>query len=424
MTRVAITGIGAVTPLGNSFYESWSAAKAGKTGLGPVTRFQAAGFPWKIAGELKGFDATAFLNRKETLRLDPFAQYAVAASVMAAEDAGLIRVPEAGSRQYPITYPTRDYLSSGGVLIGSSRGGVSTLEEALTVSRHAVPGPRLRRLSPYLMPSTTISMAATYSAMKLGIKGHCLGISNACASGTNAIGEAFRLIKSGYKGPVLAGGADAPVCRLCLEGYGSSGALSEAAGIYASRPFDGSRDGFVLSEGACVMVLENLDEALKRGAAIYGEIAGYGSTNDAFHQTRPDRAGEVRAMKDAIKEAGLDREEIDCISAHGTSTPLGDRVESEAIEAVFGARGLTVPISAVKSMTGHMLAASGALEAAFLAMSIREGVIPPTINLTEKDKDCRINVVTELLRASPRAALSSSFGFGGVNAVLVIKGSY
>jgi 3-oxoacyl-[acyl-carrier-protein] synthase II len=273
------------------------------------------------------------------------------------------------------------------------------------------------------MPSTTISMASSYIAQKLGIKGYCLGISNACASGTNAIGEAYRLIRSGYHGPVFCGGAEAPVCRICIEGYGESGALSQVNDSSASKPFDMTRDGFVLSEGACILVLENYKDALKRGARIYGEIIGYGNTTDAFHQTIPAQEGEAMAIKMAINEAGLKPEDIDFINAHGTSTPLGDKIETNAIKLSFGKRAYQIPITSIKSLTGHMLAASGSLEAAFTLMSIDEGIIPPTINLKVRDPECDLDYATELRRAQIEYAISHSFGFGGVNAVLVMRKS-
>jgi 3-oxoacyl-[acyl-carrier-protein] synthase II len=403
MKRVAITGIGAVTPLGNTFYDSWEAAKCGLSGIGPVTCSETEDLPWKAAGEVKGFVPDAYLSVRELRRLDLFGVYAVAAAVMAAHDAGLA--------QYS------DYLASGGVIIGSSRGGISTLEKAFACDTK---DNKKNRLTPYLMPATTVSTASSYVAQKLGIKGHCLGISNACASGASAIGEAYRAIRGGYAGPVIAGGSEAPLCRSCFNGYGVAGALSKTAGPSASRPFSRTRDGFVLAEGACVMVLEEMERALKREAVVIGEIRGYAGSCDAFHQTRPEADGEKRAMLAAIQDAGLTPGDIDYISAHATSTPLGDKVETEALKRVLGKRTDTVPVSAVKSMTGHMLAASGALEAAFAAMSVKEGVIPPTINLGERDKECGLNVVTRLTKMEIKYALSGSYGFGGVNAVLVL----
>ena len=439
MNKVVVTGIGAVSPLGDSFYESWEAAKAGLSGIIPITRFDVSDAKWKVAGELKGFDAGKYLSKKEINRLDPFVHYAVAAAVMAAGDAGLIKQKyEVGSKQTNPPSPPfakgekeriinsslftlHPLLSSAGVIIGSSRGGISTIEKELQkiysphITRH------IPRTSAYLMPSTTISMASSYVAQKLGMKGHCLGVSNACASGTSAIGEAYRLIRSGYNGPVLCGGAEAPICRICFEGYGSSGALSNLNDYSASRPFDRTRDGFVLSEGACIFVLEDYASALKRGARIYGEVKGYGNTADAFHQTIPDPEGEARAIKAAIDEAGLRPEDIDFINAHGTSTILGDKAETEAIKLLFGKKAYHIPVTSIKSLTGHMLAASGPLEAAFTLMSMNEGIIPPTINLKERDPECDLDYVTQLRKAEIKFAISNSFGFGGVNAVLVFR---
>ena len=405
MRKVVVTGIGAVSSLGNSFHESWTSFKKGLSGIAPLTRFNVPPMKWKMSGELKGFDAGLYLSEKEMTHLDPFVQYAVAASFMAAEDAQLMQKS----------------LASGGVIIGSSRGGITTIERELEkiyasrITHHA------SRLSPYLMPSTSINMASSYVAQKLGIRGYCLGISNACSSGANAIGEAYRLIKSGYDGPVFAGGTEAPICRLCVEGYGVSGALSKINDASASRPFDKTRDGFVLAEGACVLVLEDYETALKRGAKIYGEIIGYGNTTDAFHQTRPSAEGEARAIRSAMEEGGLLPEDVDYINAHGTSTPLGDKAETEAIKLALGKRAYEIPISSVKSMTGHMLAASGAFEAAVTLMSIYEGIIPATINLKTKDPECDLNYITETRKAEIKTAISNSFGFGGVNAVLAFK---
>jgi len=413
MIRVVITGVGAVTPLGNTFQDSWNAVKAGVSGVREVTKVSGSKMKWNSAGELKQFSADAYLEQKELRRLDPFVHYAVSAAAMSAEDAGLIK---ANDRPCP-----DGYLTSGGVIFGSSRGGISTIEKALMNMRNNDLNAQGYRLSSYLMPATTISMAASSVAQKLGINGHCLGLSNACASGSNAIGEAYRLLKAGFQGPVIAGGTDAPICNLCMEGYGRSGALSKAGPHCASRPFDRQRDGFVLSEGACALVLENLGSALKRDAKIYGEVIGYSNTVDASHQTRPDIRGEIRAMRSALDDAGVTQEGIDYISAHGTSTQIGDYVESEAILAAFGEKAPDIPVSAVKSMTGHMLGASGAFEAACTAMSLLEGVVPPTINIRERDSRCGINLITERSNLPIKTALSSSFGFGGMNAVLVLR---
>ena len=292
-------------------------------------------------------------------------------------------------------------LRGAGIILGSSRGGVSSLERAVR-----------ERPGAYLMSGSTVSMAASHAAMRLGIRGPILGLSNACASGSNAVGEALRLIRYGGASVVLAGGAEAPLCRLCLDGYGVSGALSSCG---VSRPFDRRRDGFVLSEGAAVLVLEELGSARERGARIYGEVLGYGNTSDARHCTVPDQAGQERAMREALAEAGLGPGDIDYVSAHATSTVLGDRTEARAIGSVFGPAG--VAVSAVKSMTGHLLGASGALEAAFALMSITEGVIAPTVNLEDPEEGLRL--VLRERKAEIGSVLSNSFGFGGVNSVLV-----
>ncbi len=405
MRRVVITGIGAVTPLANNFFDSWSLVKKGISGISRISKFDTTALSWTMAGEVKGFNPELYLSKKEILKLDPFLHYAVAAAKMAAEDAGLMSQGSEKNKQ-------------AGVIIGSSRGGITTIEKEFPKLYSSYPSPIAYRLSPYLMPSTTISMAASCVAQKLGIKGHCLGISNACASGTNAIGEAYRLIKHGYADIVIAGGAEAPICRFCVEGYGISGALSKTDNPFASRPFDTKRDGFVLAEGACILILEEYASAIKRNAEIYGEIIGYSSTTDAYHITRPDIEGEIRAIHSSLEDAGVSHEDVDYINVHGTSTPIGDRVEAKAIKLLFGQK---IPVSSIKSMTGHMLAASGAFETACTAVSIKEGIMPPTINVTEKDPECDINVIIEKREADIKIAITNSFGFGGVNAVIVLK---
>ncbi|MBI4684637.1 MAG: beta-ketoacyl-[acyl-carrier-protein] synthase II [Nitrospirae bacterium] len=425
MKRVVVTGIGAVTPLGSSFAASWKAAKSGISGIGRIQRFDASGLKWKVAGELKDFDAGLYLAQNEIMHLDRFVHYAVGASLKAVEDAGLIQ----DSADSDSKLETRNSkLDNAGVIIGSSRGGIGTIEQAIVKRQNTeseIPKYKSQtlgfKLSPYLMPSTSINMAASHVARKLGIQGYCLGISNACSSGANAIGEAYRTIKSGYADIIIAGGSEAPICRLCIEGYGATGVLSRGTDSNSSRPFDRERDGFVLAEGASVLVLEDYEAALKRGARIYGEIIGYGNTMDAFHQTRPSPEGEARAITMALNEAGLSPRDIDYISAHGTSTPIGDKAETEAIKLALGRRAYEIPVSSVKSMTGHMLSASGAFEAAIALMGIAEGVITPTINLENNDPECDLNYVTETKNTEMRVAVSNSFGFGGVNVILVFR---
>jgi 3-oxoacyl-[acyl-carrier-protein] synthase II len=420
MRRVVVTGVGSVTPLGGSFAEAWKLVKRGVSGISSVTKFDGAGLPWRTAGEVKDFRAEELFISRDARGMDLFALFAAAASIMAAEDAGLIQrhLPDrASSHDEQIFSP---YLREAGLIIGSSRGGISSLEKEMVRVLCGGNTGRSPRMSPFLMPGSTVSAAATFSAQVLGSRGICLGLSNACASGTNAIGEAFRMVRDGYADMILAGGAEAPLCRTCLLAYGSAGALSRAPGPTASRPFDKARDGFVLAEGAAILVLEELEAANRRRARIYGEIIGYGLAGDAVHMTRPSVDGESRAMEAALRDAGSAIEDVDYVSAHGTSTVLGDVAEAEAIRRVFHRR-TPVPVSALKSMTGHMLAASGAFEAACALMSLKEGVIPPTINVVDPDPRCGINLVTEETKGALNIAVSNSFGFGGINAVLVLR---
>lgn len=408
MKRVVITGIGSLTPLSDSFPGAWEAACRGASGVRALTKFDASGLPWSTAGEIRSLPARSVLDGRESRRYDPFVHYAVTAAMEALAAAGFV----AGT-------PLPQYS---GVIIGSGRGGISLLEQAWSaLSSENRPHPGRRRISPSLMPATTISMAASAVMQKSGARGFCLGISNACASGSIAIGEAFRMISAGFPGPVVAGGSDAPVCRICVEGYGVSGALSKSAASCASRPFDRNRDGFVLAEGACVLILEDLAAARRRNAPVLAEIAGYANISDAGHQTQPSREGEERAIRRALASAGVAPSDIGLVFAHGTSTRVGDRTEAEALRSVFGERADAVPVTAVKSMTGHMLAGSSAFEVGCAAMSLHQGVIPPTINVQEQDPDCRIQLVRERRQTETEAALVNSFGFGGVNAALVLR---
>ncbi len=403
MNRVVITGIGAVTPLGNSFSQSWNSLIQGNTGIVSISIENLCG-KTTIAGTVKDFKAEKFLNPKELKRLDPFVIYALASAQMALNDSGLTAI----------------HGDKCSVIVGSSRGGITSLQRAMNKLSHSRNTSK-RIISPYLMPASTISMAASYISQTFGMKGHTLGISNACAAGTNAIGEAYRLIKHGYSNMALAGGAEAPVCELCILGYNSAGALSKLKTPNASKPFDTDRDGFVLSEGACLVVLEELTAARKRGAVAYAEIIGYGNSSDAFDQVKPDPVGEAKAIEFALKEADLSPKDISHINAHATSTILGDRNEAAAFGIIFGDRLKDIPLSANKSMTGHMLAASGAFETAAAAMTVNKGIIPPTINTKKTDPGLGINLITELSKTKIETAISCSYGFGGVNAVLVLK---
>ena len=418
MKRVVITGIGVVTPLGNTIRTTWENLTKGLSGITPITKFnpRSAAFPSKIAGELKSFSTEDYIPPKDVLRLDPFIYYAAAAAIMAAEDAGLIKQT---SDLKLITLNSELFnLFNSAIVIGSSRGGIMSMEKAM--EKYILDS---KPFSAFLMSSTTINMASSYVSMRLGIKGPVLGMSTACASGTNAIGEAFRLIQYGEIDMALTGGSEAPICKLTVGSYGAAGALSKRnhEPQKASRPFDKDRDGFVIAEGAGILVLEELRHALKRGARIYAELFGYGTSSDAFHQTKPDSSGQAIAINKALKDAGVSVGEVDYINAHATSTILGDKAETEAIRKVFGKYADKIAVSSTKSMLGHMLGASGAVEAAITALSISKGVIIPTINLETPGHDCKLNHVTTLLHKEIKIAISNSFGFGGVNAVLALK---
>ena len=422
MRRVVITGIGAVTPLGNNVETTWKNLLKGRSGIGCITRFDASGLSGRIAGELKDFCPEDYLPPKDILRLDPFIHYAAAAATMALEDARLISQQSnpplppftkggRGGINHFSLFTFHSALASAGVIIGSSRGGISTLEKSLV------------RFSPYLMPSTAISMASSYISMRFGIKGTAIGISTSCASGANAVGEALKMIQRGDIDLAISGGTEAPICRLTAGGYAAAGALSKrnSEPSKASRPFDKDRDGFVIAEGAGVLILEELNNALKRKAKIYAEIAGYGTSSDAFHLTKPDSRGEALAISRALSDAKVSTGDVGYINAHATSTILGDKAEIQAIKKVFGREAYNIPITACKSMLGHMLGGAGAVEAVISALSISRGVITPTINLVNPDIDRKINYIRDTEKRDINIAISNSFGFGGVNAVLVLK---
>jgi 3-oxoacyl-[acyl-carrier-protein] synthase II len=404
MKRVVITGIGAITPLAATFLDSWLLLKKGVSGVrmlslprGNTDRNYGR---WKAAGQVRGLDISPVFTKKEQNFIDPFVLYAVVAAMEAAENAGVLNSSKCSE-------------NPGAIIVGSSRGGITTLEkEVLKISGRYRP-------SAYLMPTTTISAAAAYIVAKLKITAAALGISNACASGASAIGEAFRMIQSGNYSMILAGGSEAPVCSICIEGYGSARALSESPHNIASRPFDMERDGFVLAEGACMLLMEEMGSALRRNAKIIAEIVGYGNVCNAFHPTLPSEKGAAMAIKAVLADAKISPDDVGYINAHGTSTVAGDRAEASAIKKIFGAR--QIPVSSVKSMTGHMLGASGAFEVACTAMSLNESFITPTINTRSIDPECAVNVITEGMYCPVDLALSNSFGFGGINAVLALR---
>ena len=414
---VVITGLGGLTPLGNSIERTWDSLLKSTSGIGQVTRFDASALSCRIAGELKGFDPLGYMTAKEARRADPFIQYALAAATMAIKDAGLAIAPhEACPRN-----SRRESLRTG-VLVGSGRGGVMTSER--NFAAFMAKGPRA--ISPFYTPMSLVNMASGYIAMKLGAKGPCLDVSTACATGTHALGEAMKIIQRGHADVMIAGGAEAALTPLIFAGFCQARALSlrNEEPEKASRPFDRDRDGFVLAEGAGVLVLEELDHARHRGAKIYAELSGYGLSSDAYHYMRPDPEadGPARAMALAIEDAGLMPEDIDYINAHGTSTVSNDRIETLAIKKTFQKHAYSLAVSSSKSMLGHMLGASGAIETAVTALALSHGTIPPTINYGALDPDCDLDYVPNRARKKDlHAALSNSLGFGGINASVVLK---
>ncbi|MEK6654657.1 MAG: beta-ketoacyl-ACP synthase II [Thermodesulfobacteriota bacterium] len=406
--RVVITGMGAVTPLGNTVAETWEGICRGKSGIGRITRFDCTAFETKIAGELKGFDPLQYVNRKEQRRLDDFIIYALASAEMAMADAGLVIGAGEAERA--------------GVIIGSAIGGIATIEK----EKEAVLLGGPRKMSPFTIPAALANLAAGHVSIRFGAKGPINCSVTACASGTCAIGDAARIIAGGYADVMIAGGVDAAVTPLCVAGFNAMQAIStrNEEPEKASRPFDRDRDGFVISEGCGLVVLEALPRALEKGARIYGELAGYGSTSDAFHMAAPPpgHEGAARCMRAALHDAGMDASGIDYINAHGTSTALNDAYETEAIKAVFGEYARRLAVSSTKSMTGHLLGATGGLEAILALKAIGEGILPPTINLDHPDPACDLDYVPHQARKMEiRAAMSNTFGFGGVNAVLIFR---
>jgi len=405
--RVVVTGLGAVTPIGNSASEFWTNALAGKSGANPITRFDASGHDVKFAAELKNFDPTAFGEKKEMKKMDRFTQYGIAAAQMAVQDSGL-DVAAIGRRV--------------GVVIGSGIGGIETLENQHTVLMEK----GATRISPFFIPMMIINMLTGLVSMRFGAKGPTNSTVTACASGANAIGDAFRIIQFGDADVMITGGAEAPVSPISVGGFASMRALStrNEDPQRASRPFDADRDGFVIGEGAGIILLEEREHALARGAKIYCEMAGYGYTADAYHMTAPDPEGQgaVRSMEGALRDAGVEPSDVDYINAHGTSTPLNDRFETMAIKKVFGDHASRTAISSTKSMTGHLLGAAGGIEFVILALAHHEGKIPPTINYETPDPECDLDYVPNAPRElDVEVAISNSFGFGGHNVTLATK---
>jgi 3-oxoacyl-[acyl-carrier-protein] synthase II len=405
---VVVTGVGLISPVGVGTEPNWEALTAGRSGIATITHFDPAPFSTRIAGEVKGFDPLQFFDRKDVKKMDVFIQFAVAAAQFAVADARLA-----------ITPANADQV---GVFIASGIGGFSTIEREHQALLSGGP----RRISPFFIPASIINLAAGQVSIRLGARGPNLATCTACTASAHAVGEASEIIRRGDADVMIAGGSEASITPLGVGGFAAMRALSTRNDDppRASRPFDKDRDGFVIGEGAGILVLEALEAALGRGAAIYAEIAGYGLTSDAFHLTGqpPDGHGAVRSMQMALRKAGVRPADIDYINAHGTSTPINDPTETLAVKAVFGDHARTLVMSSTKSMTGHLLGAAGGLEAGITALAIRHQVAPPTINLDEPDPACDLDYAANAKRAMTiRCALSNSFGFGGTNGTLVLK---
>jgi len=406
--RAVITGMGVISPIGNTLEEFWNHLVEGQSGIDLVTRFDVSEMPTKVAAEVKNFEPTDWLDKKESRRMDRFVQLAVAAAKMAIKDANL-------------DIETMD-KERAGVVIGSGVGGVTTFEEQKEILMAKGPG----RISPFFVPMLISNMAAGHLSIAFGLQGASSTVVTACASATNAIGEALRLIEHGEADIVLCGGTEAPLTPLAFAGFCAMKAMSteKENPKEACRPFDSRRSGFVMGEGAGILVLESVEHAKARNARIYAELAGYGSTSDAHHITTPvpGGAGAARSMRKAIEDAGLKPENVDYINAHGTGTGANDSTETIAIKAVFGPVAYQVPISSTKSMTGHLLGAAGGVEAIVCALAIQNGVIPPTMNYGEPDPECDLDYVPNQARKKEvKVALSNTFGFGGHNATIVLK---
>ncbi len=406
--RVVVTGMGLVTPIGIGVEENWKALMEGRSGIGPVTRFDVSDFPTRIAAEVRGFNPEDFIEKKEIKKMDLFIQYAMAAAKMAMEDSGL-----------PITPENEDRV---GVIVGVGIGGLSSIEEYHKLFLES----RLKRVSPFFIPKLIANLAPGQIAIHYGAKGINYTPTSACSSGGHAVGEAFRLIRMGEQDAIISGGAEAALTPLGLGGFIAMKALStrNEEPERASRPFDRQRDGFVMGEGAGILILEELGHALRRGAHIYAEVIGYGANGDAYHMTAPSPQGEgaARCMQMALKDAGLSPHEVDYINAHGTSTPYNDVTETQAIKRVFGEHAARLTVSSTKSMTGHLLGAAGGVEAIYTVLALERGMIPPTINYEELDPECDLDYVPNVARPAPiQVAASNSFGFGGTNTCLIFR---
>jgi len=409
MRRVVITGIGAVSPLGIGNAANWDALVKGQSGIDLITRFDASDLPVKVAGEVKGFNAEDFIDKKEIKKMDLFIQYAMAAAHYAMEDSGLVINDENAERV--------------GVLVGAGLGGLPTIEKYHDVLNES----GYRKITPFFIPMLIINLAPGHISIKYGAKGPNISSVSACATGTHSIGDAYHIIARGDADAMIAGGTESVVTPLGIGGFAVMKALTDSRNDdpkRASRPFDKTRDGFVLAEGAGIVVMEDYDSAKKRGAKIYAEVVGYGLTSDAYHMTAPSPGGEgaARCMKMAMKNAGVNPEQVTYINAHGTSTPFNDLNETLAVKSVFGDHAGKLMVSSTKSMTGHLLGAAGGLEAVFCCMAMDKGVVPPTINYEEPDPELDLDYVPNTPReAVVKYAMSNSLGFGGTNATLLFK---
>jgi 3-oxoacyl-[acyl-carrier-protein] synthase II len=403
-----VTGVGLVTPLGVGTEETWQGLIAGRSGVGPITQFDASAFAARIAAEVKGFDPLNWVDKKDSRKMDRFIHFAVAAADLALKDAGLAVSPENAERV--------------GVYIGSGIGGFSTIEREYRTLLESGP----RRISPFFIPAVIINLASGWVSIRTGAKGPNSASCTACATSAHAVGDAFRIIQRGEADAMIAGGSEAAITPLAVGGFAAMRALSTRNDepTRASRPFDQDRDGFVIGEGSGILILEELESARRHGAPIYAEIVGYAMTGDAYHVSAPceDGDGARRVMLRCIEDAGAEPSVVDYINVHGTSTPAGDTIEVRAIKAVFGEHAQRLAISSTKSMTGHLLGAAGALETGVSALALRHGVLPPTINLDKPDAECDLDCVPHKARQrSIRYALSNSFGFGGTNAALLLR---
>ncbi|MFH2064444.1 MAG: beta-ketoacyl-ACP synthase II [Pseudomonadota bacterium] len=407
-TRVVITGVGLVTPVGIGTDESWNAVCSGKSGIGQITRFDSTDFLTRIAGEVKNFNAADFLPKKEANRTEPHIAYSVAAAQMAMKDAGLTIDPSNAERV--------------GVLMGCAMGGLASLERNIALIRDRGP----RRVSPFFVPMMIINMAAGQISIHVGAKGPNASVSTACAAGTHAVGEAANFIKKGYADVMITGGVESIITPTSVAGFNAMKALSvrNDEPEKASRPFDRDRDGFVLGEGCGILILESLDHALERGASIYAEIAGFGMSGDAYHITAPAPGGDgaARCMQAALDDGNIPLDSIDYINAHGTGTPMNDICETMAIKTVFKEKAAFIPTSSTKSMTGHLIGGAGGVETVFTALTIKHGIIPPTINLDHPAEGCDLDYVPNIARKQDvTCAMTNSFGFGGTNASLILR---